>query len=240
MPLHDHFRPPWNVQRPWEGFHSAWATAIAFHLNNSGVLPPEYFAIPLLQVAGRVEVDVGTFQESERTDGSGAATAVWSPPLPTLTLPMEIAEADTFEVQILRNFGGPQLRAAIELISPSNKDRPASRRAFAEKCASCLRRGVSVIVIDVVTERQANLHADILNALQRPEEPRWESPTHLYAVAYRRAIGAPEARLEMWPKALSLGAPLPEMPMWLESDLCVPLRLEESYSVTCGSLRMRG
>ena len=52
MPLHDHFRPPWSVQRPWEGFHSAWATAIAFHLNNSGVLPPEYFAFPLLQVAG--------------------------------------------------------------------------------------------------------------------------------------------------------------------------------------------
>jgi hypothetical protein len=239
MPLHDHFRPPWSVKRPWEGFHSAWATAIAFHLNNSGVLPPEYFAIPLLQVAGRVEVDVGTFQETERPDDSGSATALWSPPQPTLTLPLEVAEADTFEVQVLRNFGGPQLRAAIELVSPSNKDRPASRRAFADKCAGYLRRGVSVIVVDVVTERQANLHADILQALQRPEEPRWESPTHLYAVAYRGVLGAPQARLEMWPEALSLGASLPEMPMWLEVDLCVPLRLEESYSVTCGSLRMR-
>jgi hypothetical protein len=239
MPLHDHFRPPRSVQRPWEGVHGAWATAIAFHLNNSGVLPPEYFAIPLLQVAGRVEVDVGTFQEAERPKAPETAV-LWTPPQPTLTLPLEVAEADTFEVQVQRNFGGPQLRAAIELVRPSNKDRPATRRAFADRCADYLRRGVSVIVIDVVTERQANLHAEILQILERPEEPRWESPTQLYAVAYRSVLGTEQRRLEMWPKVLTLGGPLPELPMWLGIDLCIPLRLEESYSVTCGSLRMRG
>ena len=39
---------------------------------------------------------------------------------------------------------------------------------------------------------------------------------------------------------LEVGEQLPELPLWLEPDLCVPLRLEESYMVTCGSLRMRG
>ena len=239
MPLHDHFRPPWSVQRPWEGFHSAWATAIAFHLNNSGILPPDYFAFPLLQVAGRVEVDVGTFQEAGCPAESAGGTAVWTPPQPTLTLPLVVAEGDTYEVQVLRNFGGPHLRAAIELVSPSNKDRPATRRAFADKCADYLRRGVSVIVSDIVTERQANLHAEILQLLERPEEPRWESPTQLYAVAYRSVLGGERPRLEMWPSVLTVGAPLPELPLWLEIDLSVPLRLEESYTVTCGSLRMR-
>ena len=152
MPLYDHFRPPWSVQRPWEGFHSAWATAIAFHLNNSGVLPADYFALPILKQPARLEVD--------------------------------------FEVQLQRDRGALQLRAAIELVSPSNKDRPATRRVFADKCADYLRRGVSVIVIDIVTERQANLHAEILQALERPEEPRWQSPTQLYAVAYRSVLGA--------------------------------------------------
>jgi len=240
MPLHDHFHPPWSVLRPWEGFHSAWASAMAFHLN-SGVLPAEYYAMPLVQVAGRVEVDVATFQEAERTSGSASTNAaVWSPPQPTLTVPLEVAETDTFEVQVLRNFGGPQLRAAIDLVSPANKDRAGSRRAFAGKCADHLRRGVSVIVIDRVTERFANLHAEIMQALEQNGEPPWDSPTHLYAVAYRSVRAAEHPRLEAWPKVLTLGDPLPELPLWLEPDLCVPLRLEESYTVTCDSLRMRG
>ena len=87
MPLHDHFHPPWSVQRPWEGFHSAWATAIAFHLN-SGILPAEYFAMPLLEVQGRVEVDVATYQEAERLNSSNAA--VWAPPQPTVTVPLSV------------------------------------------------------------------------------------------------------------------------------------------------------
>jgi hypothetical protein len=237
MPLYDHFHPPWSVQRPWEGFHGAWAAAIAFHLN-SGVLPTEYFAMPVLEVQGRVEIDVGTFQEVARSDAN--RVSVWAPPQPTLTVPLEAAAPDSIEVQVLRNFGGPQLRAAIELVSPGNKDRASTRHAFATKCANHLRRGVSVIVVDIVTERLANLHADIMNALERIEEPPWESPTHLYAVSYRGVLAAEHSRVEAWPQVLNIGEPLPELPMWLEVDLVVPLRLEESYMVTCGGLRMRG
>jgi hypothetical protein len=221
MPLHDHFHPPWSVRRPWEGFHGAWATAIAFHLN-SGVLPGDYFAMPLVQVGGRVEVDVGTFHEPEEAGASGeTGAAAWAPPRPTLTIPLEAAGTDAFEVQVLRNLGGPQLRAAIAL-------------------AGHLRRGVSVILIDIVTERLANLHAEILHALDRAEESAWESPTHLYAVSYRGVLEADPPRLEAWPEVLAVGSPLPVLPLWLEIDLGVPLPLEESYAVTRGSLRMRG
>ncbi len=169
MPLNDHFQPPLSVRRPWEGIHSAWATTIAYHLN-SGLLPKDYFAMPLLTVGGRVEVDVGTFQESA-TGATGATpqspdVVTWSPPQPTLTMPLEATDADSFEVQVVRDFGGPQLRAAIEIVSPGNKDRPAARRAFATKCATYLQRGVSLIVIDIVTSRRANLHADIMQALK--------------------------------------------------------------------------
>jgi hypothetical protein len=240
MPLHDHFHPPWSVQRPWEGFHGAWATSIAFHLN-SGVLPEEYYAMPLLQVGGRVEVDVGTFREAEGAGASvGTGTAVWAPPRPTVSVPLEVAETDSFEVQVLRNLGGPQLRAAIELVSPSNKDRPGSRRAFAAKCAGYLRRGVSVIVIDIVTERPADLHSEIMHALDDPGGPVWESPTRLYAASYRCVLTTDPPRLDAWPEVLSVGSPLPVLPLWLEVDLSVPLPLEESYVVTCSSLRMRG
>ncbi len=68
----------------------------------------------------------------------------------------------------------------------------------------------------------------------------WESPTQLYAISYRTVRGTEDPHLDAWTEALTVGEPLPTLPLWLEVDLCVELRLEESYAVTCGSLRMRG
>ncbi len=42
---------------------------------------------------------------------------------------------------LLTDDGDPRLAAAVELISPRNKDRAKSREAFATKCAEHLRRG---------------------------------------------------------------------------------------------------
>lgn len=70
--------------------------------------------------------------------------------------------------------------------------------------------------------------------------PAWQGDTRLYAVSYRGLIGADPPRLEAWPSELAVGRELPELPLWLEPDLCVPLRLAESDAVVCGGLRMRG
>ena len=55
MTLHNHFIPPLSVTRPWEGFHSAWATMIAQDLN--GLLPPEFVAMPQTSRGPMVEID---------------------------------------------------------------------------------------------------------------------------------------------------------------------------------------
>ena len=47
MPLLDHFNPPLNRTHPWRSFHGAWAAAMA-RLLNQGVLPPGYYAVPLV------------------------------------------------------------------------------------------------------------------------------------------------------------------------------------------------
>ena len=47
-----------------------------------------------------------------------------------------------------------RLVAVVELVSPSNKDRPESRRAFAAKTAAYLQRGVGLIILDIVTGQQ--------------------------------------------------------------------------------------
>jgi hypothetical protein len=134
--------------------------------------------------------------------------------------------------------GGLNLRAAIELVSPANKDRPSHRRAFAAKCASYLAQGAAVVVVDVVTERLANMHAEITDLLQLGAAAGWQSVTNLYTVAYRTVPAGEQAALEMWTEALAIGSPLPRIPLWLEPDLCLPLDLEPSYTATCESLRI--
>jgi hypothetical protein len=165
MPLLDHFHPPLSETRKWEGFHSQWASSLAAQLN-SGLLPPHHFAEP--QVShGRIEVDVAT----DRLPGNGAASGpgstpaggvgtlaapVWSPPAPALE--MDAVFTDEFTVLVISIEAGPTLVGAIELASPSNKARPAARRAFAMKCLNYLNAGIGLILVDVVTERRANLH----------------------------------------------------------------------------------
>jgi hypothetical protein len=239
VPLLDHFHPPLHGPRRWEGFHHAWATVIAQHLNQE-VLPPDYFAEPEISVGPELEIDVATLELS-RSDhrGVGLATTVWSPPRPSLTVKADFSRLDTYEIRVYQELGGAQLRAAIELISPANKDRPGSQRTFAAKCAGYLQHGIAVVMVDIVTSRAANLHQELFDTLEvKSRRAGWRSPTGLYAVAYRAVTVRKAPRIEAWSEALALGKVLPVMPLWLSLDLCVPVRLEESYLATCSSLRI--
>ena len=240
MPLLDHFHLPLSVERPWEGIHSTWASTIATQLNQDQ-LPAEYFAMPLITLGGGVQVDVGTFQTGEQQESTpgGVATQIWAPPQPPLSAVVDFVALDVYEVRVMQHMGGPKLRAAIELVSPANKDRVSHRRAFAVKCAGYLQQGVAVVIIDVVTEQTANLHAELVEILQLAQPLAWCAPVQLYAVAYRPTQSAAAQRLEVWPEALAVGAALPTMPLWVSEELCLPLALEESYRATCAALRIR-
>jgi hypothetical protein len=122
---------------------------------------------------------------------------------------------------------------------PANKDRASHRRAFAVKCAGYLQQGVAVVIVDVVTERTANLHAALVDILGLAQPLAWCAPSSLYAVTYRSTQTTDAQRLEVWPEALAVGAILPTMPLWLSDELCLPLALEESYRATCAALRIR-
>ncbi len=173
MPLIDHFHPPISNERRWESFHSSWATRIADALTEKW-LPPNYIAEEHVHFGATVEIDVGTFEREleggTRSDRNGQSQALASP-APDAVLPAVFP--DTFEVQVICTDTGPKLVAAIELISPGNKDRPAERRAFATKCASYLFQGISVIIVNIVTNRRANLHNEVLEVMEAPAAPIW-------------------------------------------------------------------
>jgi len=109
---------------------------------------------------------------------------------------------------------------------------------FAVKCASYLYSGVSVIIVDVVTERAGNLHDELLELLQANVGAPSQAAQELYANAYRTVSGSQELRLETWTYLLALGAPLPTLPLWLASDLCLPLDLETTYHAACLARRI--
>jgi hypothetical protein len=238
MPLRDHFRPPLSVTHPWKGFHSAWANAITSQLND--VLPEGYYAIPEVPLGDQIEIDVATLEEGETSaqSGGGLATAVWAPPQPRLVAVVDFGRVHGVAVHVFQDVGGPQLRAAIELVSPANKDRPRSRLTFAAKCVGYLEKAVSLVVIDTVTGRQANLHAEIAKTLETEAELAWQAPSRLYAVAYRTLAQASSTKVEAWPEALVLGAELPSLPLWLAPELCIPLPLEPTYTAASHALRI--
>jgi hypothetical protein len=237
MPLLDHFHPPLSETRKWEGFHSQWASSLAAQLN-AGLLPPRHFAEP--QVShGRIEVDVAT----DRLPGNGAASGrasaaaggvatlaapVWSPPTPSLE--MDAVFVAEFTVHVINVEAGPTLVGAIELVSPSNKDRPAARRAFAMKCLNYLNAGIGLILVDVVTERRANLH-DEMAELIVGNAPRFPGTPPIYAAAYRPFRRGDEDKVSIWPITLNVGEPLPVLPLWLrEVEQPVRVDLEAAYT----------
>src|SRR5437868_3454976 len=123
MPLLDHFHPPLHGPRRWEGFHHSWATSIAQQLNLEA-LPPGYFAEPEISLGPPLEIDAATM-ESTGSDPSAdrGHTAVWSPPQPKIVAKADFAHLDSYEVRVYQDLGGAELRAAVELVSPANKDR---------------------------------------------------------------------------------------------------------------------
>lgn len=220
MPLLDHFHPPVSSRKTWAGFAVAWTGVLTAKLN-TGLLPPGIEAEPSCRVGPEMD-------EAE----------VIHLPAPPLSGLVEIADPDSFEVLVYRDTGRWKLAAAIELVSPANKDREAHRRTFAIKCLAYLAKGVLVVVIDMVTNRSANMHAELMRHGGLAESFAWESASGLLVVSYRTLRNKSDVRLDVWPHQLVLGQPLPTVPLWLTADLCVPLELEPTYHAACVGLRL--
>jgi hypothetical protein len=206
-------------------------------------LPEGYFAEPNVQFG--LEIDVAAFEEppaiSETAQSyevaslSTDAALEWRPPQPVQIIPFQFA-TDTVEVLIFSGDAGPVLVGAIELVSPANKDRGVQREAFVSKCVTYLRQGVTLVIVDIVTNRQANLHRELLLRLGTADEPPLKAT--LYAAAYHPLREKPQARLAIWCEPLAVGQLLPAMPLWLGATLCLPVDLEATYQRTCEELRV--
>ena len=212
MPLLDHFHPPLLGRRHWEGFYGWWAVVLSDTLNMH--LPVEYFA---------------EFQASPPdVIGTAVETRTWAPPAPVAVLPALFP--DDFEVHVFSSMAGPTLVAAIELVSPRNKDRDEARRAFAAKCAAYLQRGIGLVVVDIVTLRHANLHDELVALLRHSNGFAFPTPTPLYATAYRPVHRQGRNEIDLWREPLAVGQTLPTLPLAVRGLGCLPIDLEATYT----------
>jgi hypothetical protein len=184
-------------------------------------------------------VDVSTYDLDSRdpdasVDSGDGGTATLTALSPTLTVEVDLSEQDEYEVRIYDTERGRQLVAAIEIVSPSNKDLPETREVFVGKVVSLLQQGVCVSLVDLVSVRQANLYADLLRLLGRADPALTTTTPSLYAVTLRSRKPPKRRRLlDAWFYPMIVGQPLPALPIWLTPELRVMLPLETSYEETC-------
>jgi hypothetical protein len=242
MPLRDHFRSPLDDVHSWDELHGMWPATIVRALIE--VLPEPYYAAPGVHLGTLFEVDVGTYRErgpapAGANGGGGAAVATYAPPKPTITVEPRLPLQDVYDVRIYDSRRNRRLVAVIEIVSPSNKDRPETRGAFLSKVTSLLEQDICVSIVDVISTSNANLYAELMDFVETIDPALGEHPPATYAATLRMRYDDRRRLMDDWYHPLPVGQPLPTLPIWLNQSLPISLDLESTYEETCRTLRIR-
>ena len=242
MPLRDHFRSPLDDVHAWDELHGMLPAMIVRQLIQ--VLPEPYFAAPSVHLGTLYEIDIGTYaapapNSSTVRETGDAGLAAYAPPEPTLTLEPRLPKQDVYEVRIYDSRRNRRLVAAIEIVSPSNKDRPETRGTFVSKVATLLKHNICVSIVDVVSTSNFNLYAELMRFLDSTDPALGEQPHPMYAVTVRMRDDGQRRMMDNWYHPLQIGNPLPTLPLWITPKDAVSLDLESSYEETCQMLRIK-
>ena len=224
MPLHD-----WTNQRRWSGLHSIWQNQILYWIIPR--LPSGYRAflanLPSLSIdSPNSQPDLGVREWSPDPASASKPTGA------TATLEPDAEAVATFNldpVQAIHIDLGGSLIAAIELISPRNKDRPSSRAHYANRYCSYIQSGVHLMLIDVLPRPAGFSFADALATELNLPVPATPTPC---AMSYRVGEPVPEGTLfAYWRRPLTAGQPLPTLPLALSVHEQVLVDLEYTYNI---------
>ena len=227
MPLDDWTRvPSWL----FHDFHQSWSIRIKDALNanrlpsgtvalveqRSGPRQPDVLAIEARARRPRLDLDTG-----------GIATQ--EPPATQMIrrTGKEIYAGRANRIVIRHHLG--RIVAVIEILSPSNKDSRAALRDFVDKTVQFLREGIHVLVIDLFppTARDPlGIHKVIWDEIE--EEP-FAFPPGKDRILVSYETGDERAA---YIEPVAVGDGLPDMPLFLASQLHVAVPLESTYQAT--------
>ncbi len=165
MPLRDHFHPPLKGRPPWTSINTFWVAGLARWLNRT--LPRDrYQARPDAHLGAAVEADVAEYElisaHGAPRDGGGVATL---PEVGVAVASIPAVFPEEFTVHLVDKTDSDRLVGVIELVSPADKKESSEREAFLAKCLTYLQRGIGLTIVDVVTDRRANFHNELVRRL---------------------------------------------------------------------------
>lgn len=221
MPLHD-----WKDERGWNNVHLIWLAQLLDWVQPR--LPTGYRAylgsVPALTIDTPDRADLSV---RHWTSPSGASQQTSS--LATSIEPDQEAVA-TFALdpqQALHIDLDGKLVAAVELVSPRNKDRPAARERYLGRYAAYLYQGVHLLLIDVLPRPSGFSFADAIASNLGISQPPCPAPC---AASYRVGEAVPDGTLiALWCRPLQVGQPLPTIPLALNARQSIPVDLEFTY-----------
>ena len=195
MPLRDHFRPPLAAAASWEELHEVRPMVIVRRPRT--ILPPGDVAGPRAHATAQVAMDVAAYERTDTPVASaadehrgGAATARVAEP--AVRAETGLPESDEDEVRVYDARRGRRLIAAVEIVSPANKDRPEKRNALIGKCAALLWRAApSTSSTSSPRTGSTGLYAELMMFVGQPDPTMRSDRPHRYA---RRAGGSAGSR----------------------------------------------
>jgi len=224
MPLHD-----WYERTEWESVHYYWMGEIAQWLKPR--LPGGYRAIvassPFAQLGvsiGKPDVSVtngSVIGKSVPLKNSAVASDAIQPDFETVVATLEEDRSVLVEKN---NF----LIAAVEIISPANKDRPDRRDLYAARYLGYLRAGVHLLLVDVHAHPLQFSFGQRIAAELQIDTPAPPAPQ---AESYRVGSGAPFGGkfLAVWQRALAMGSAMQAIPLAVSGDSEIAIDLETTY-----------
>jgi hypothetical protein len=230
MPLHD-----WTDLTGWDGVHQIWIVELLYWIKPR--LPSGYRAYigttPTFAIDAppqeRPDVGVQSLPQTEPSSKITDSPSESSPDTPAEEPDEEIAVASIESTSALFVERHGQLIAAIELVSPRNKDRASACAAYAQGYAGYLLKGINLLLIDVHRRPLRFSFADQIAIELRVEQPPCPAP---FAVSYRVGERPPNGGryLATWRRPLSFVAALPTMQLHLSLKESVAVDLEQTYT----------
>src|SRR5581483_11426621 len=123
------------------------------------------------------------------------------------------------------------LVAAIELVSPRNKDRREAKESYSSRYLGYLRQGVHLLLVDLLPRPPGFSFLRVLGTALGLPIPETPAP---FAVSFRVGDPVPNGNAEspviaVWHRALQPGQPLPALPLSLVSRQQIMVDLEQTY-----------
>ncbi|HZV03830.1 MAG TPA: DUF4058 family protein [Gemmataceae bacterium] len=225
MPLHD-----WTDERGWDSVHPLWLTYLLEYVQER--LPEGYKAflggVPSLSVdagSGKPDVSVRQWGQQPLAEVGASSTSVFEPDLEaSVSIRLDPQRA----VHI--DYHG-QLIAAIEVVSPRNKDRGDAKETYSNRYLGYLRLGVHLMLIDVLPRPKGFSFSDVITSSLGLNLPPLPPP---FAAAYRVGEVVPVGDdmgsiVGFWRRPLQIGQPLPKLPLPLSVHRAIEIDLEATY-----------